>query len=97
MTEKHTSQSGNGTPEGKFHTADYLRLIGVPEISPATSPFDPGYDPITLKGHLAQSHHLISILKISMACWLVADEIATRDKIAAAAGFDVPTVTGGGP
>ena len=34
---------------------EYLRLIGVPPIAPATSPFDPGYDPVTLESHLAQS------------------------------------------
>ncbi len=28
-----------------IHTHDYLRLIGVPEMLPLTSPFDPGYDP----------------------------------------------------
>ena len=97
MTEKHTFQSGNGTPEGKFHTADYLRLIGVPEISPATSPFDPGYDPATVESHLEQSSHLISTLKISMACWIVAKESATRRKIKAAKKHGVRTVTGGGP
>src|SRR5437762_444498 len=97
MIEKHASQSGKGTPEGKFHTADYLRLIGVPEISPATSPFDPGYDPATLESHLEQSSHLISILKISMACWIVAKESATRKKIKAAKKHGVRTVTGGGP
>ena len=79
------------------HTNDYLKLIGVPSIAASTSVFDPGYDPITLAGHLAQSHHLISILRISMACWLVADESATRKKIAMAKARHVPTVTGGGP
>ena len=79
------------------HTQDYLRLIGVPTIAPSTSAFDPGYDPITLNGHLQQSFHLISILKISMACWLVANERATRDKIVSAKACCVPTVTGGGP
>ncbi|HWR53693.1 MAG TPA: phosphosulfolactate synthase [Bryobacteraceae bacterium] len=67
------------------------------ELPPLTSPFDPGYDPITLEGHLEQSSHLMSILKISMACWMVADEAATRRKIAAAKRHNVPTVTGGGP
>ncbi len=59
-------------PAGKFHTKDYLVAIGVPEIAPSISPFDPGYDPVTLESHLDQSAHLISILKISMACcgWL---------------------------
>src|SRR5579864_960482 len=72
------------TSRGKLHTADYLRKIGVPDIPPSISPFDPGYDPITVEGHLEQSGHLMSILKISMACWMVADEAATRRKIAAA-------------
>jgi phosphosulfolactate synthase len=81
----------------KCHTRDYLTLIGVPPVAPSTSVFDPGYDPVTLQGHLQQSWHLISILKISMACWLVADEYATRQKIALARAHDVATVTGGGP
>jgi phosphosulfolactate synthase len=81
----------------KCHTGEYLTLIGVPCIAPSTSAFDPGYDPITLKGHLEQSSHLISILKISMACWLIADERATRQKIATAQANGVATVTGGGP
>jgi phosphosulfolactate synthase len=81
----------------QLHTKDYLRLIGVPEFAPALSPFDPGYDPATLESHLAQSAHLMSILKISMACWMVANENATRQKIAAAHRYGVPTVTGGGP
>jgi phosphosulfolactate synthase len=80
-----------------LHTSDYLKSIGVPSLAARTSPFDPGYDPATLEGHLAQSHHLMAILKISMACWLVADEQATRRKIAAARAYGVPTVTGGGP
>ncbi len=82
---------------GTVHTADYLRRIGVPELPAATSPFDPGYDPATLESHLEQSAHLMSILKISMACWMVANETATRRKIAAAKRHRVPTVTGGGP
>jgi phosphosulfolactate synthase len=84
-------------PQGKYHTTDYLGLIGVADIPPCTSPFDPGYDPITLEGHLQQSSHLISILKISMACWMVADENVTRRKIASAREHRVATVTGGGP
>jgi len=84
-------------PTGRVHTHDYLKRIGVPEMPPRTSPFDPGYDPLTLESHLAQSAHLISILKISMACWMVAAEEATRRKLAAARRHGVPTVTGGGP
>jgi phosphosulfolactate synthase len=74
-----------------------LKLIGVPTLPPLISPFDPGYDPATLESHLEQSSHLISILKISMACWMIANEDATRRKVAAADRHSVPTVTGGGP
>ena len=80
-----------------LHTSDYLSMIGVPEIRPATSPFDPGYDPATVESHLEQSAHLMSILKISMACWIIANEEITRQKVAAASKHGVPTVTGGGP
>lgn len=78
-------------------TRQLLRELGVPPLAPALSPFDPGYDPLTLEGHLAQSAHLISILKISMATWLVADEAVSRRKFAAARAAGVPTTTGGGP
>ncbi|HWP82707.1 MAG TPA: phosphosulfolactate synthase [Bacteroidota bacterium] len=78
-------------------TRVYLRSIGVAELPPLTSPFDPGYDPVTVESHLEQSSHLMSILKISMACWMVADEKATRRKLEAAQRNNVKTVTGGGP
>src|SRR6266849_7353945 len=81
----------------RLSTQEYLRLIGVPELPPLTSPFDPGYDPATLESHLDQSAHLMATLKISMACWQIADEAATRRKIAAARAHNVQTVTGGGP
>ena len=83
--------------KGHLHTADYLDLIGVRQLTPATSPFDPGYDPVTLESHLEQSHHMMSLLKISMACWMIADEKCTRRKIKAARKYKVPTTTGGGP
>jgi phosphosulfolactate synthase len=79
------------------HAIDFLRLIGVPNIPPSTSVFDPGYDAVTLAAHLKQSRHLISILKISMACWMIADESVTRRKISDATSLKVSTVTGGGP
>ena len=79
------------------HTWEYLKMIGVPETPPCTSPFDPGYDPATLISHLEQSSHLISSLKISMACWMVANESATREKVRAARRLKVPVCTGGGP
>lgn len=78
-------------------TKQYLRLIGVAELPPLTSPFDPGYDPGTFESHLDQSAHLMASVKISMACWMVADEAATRRKFATARAHGVPTATGGGP
>jgi phosphosulfolactate synthase len=78
-------------------TSEYLDLIGVPKLPPRTSPFDPGYDPVTFESHLDQSSHLMATLKISMACWIIANERATRRKVAAAKAYQVPTVTGGGP
>lgn len=82
---------------GKVHTADYLKMIGVAELPPLLHPFDPGYDPSTVESHLEQSHHLMASLKISMACWMVAQESSTRRKVAAARKHGVPAVTGGGP
>src|SRR5207244_7269726 len=68
----------------QLSTQGYLRLIGVPDLPPLTSPFDPGYDPVTLESHLDQSAHLMASLKISMACWQIANEAATMRKIKAA-------------
>jgi phosphosulfolactate synthase len=82
---------------GSRDTSHYLALIGVAELPALTSPFDPGYDRITLESHLDQSAHLMSILKISTACWMIANEGATRRKTAAAKAHGLPTVTGGGP
>jgi phosphosulfolactate synthase len=85
------------SPHGTRHTRDYLRQLGVRELPRRTSPFDPGYDPSTLVSHLEQSAHLMATLKISMACWMIANEESTRLKVAAASSSGVPTVTGGGP
>jgi phosphosulfolactate synthase len=93
---KRTSP-GKRTLKGHLHTVDYLKSIGVRDLRPATSPFDPGYDLVTLENHLEQSRHMMSILKISMACWMIANESVTRRKIAAAKKYKVPTTTGGGP
>lgn len=78
-------------------TSSYLKEIGLREIPPRTSPFDPGYDPVTLVSHLEQSSSLISCLKVSMACWQIASEEATRKKVSAARRLKVPVCTGGGP
>ncbi len=75
----------------------FLRDLGVRDLSPATSPFDPGVAPIVLQSHLEQSAHLMLSLKISMACWMVADESATRRKVAAARAAGVKVGAGGGP
>jgi phosphosulfolactate synthase len=80
-----------------LHTAALLDALGVPELPARTSAFDPGYDPGTVISHLEQSGRLLSRLKLSMATWLLADESATKAKIAAAKRLGVPLVTGGGP
>jgi phosphosulfolactate synthase len=85
------------TVDRRLSTSDYLQRLGVHAVRPRTSPFDPGYDPVTVESHLHQSGHLISVLKISMACWLIANEAATRRKTAAARERGVSTVVGGGP
>ena len=90
MNASMVTQSGQ-------HTRAYLRTIGVPDLPPLTSPFDPGYDPHTVESHLHQSGHLMSSLKISMACWMIADELSTRRKVACAQRVGVKTCTGGGP
>jgi phosphosulfolactate synthase len=86
-----------GFPDRPGRIADYLRLIGVAQLPARTSPFDPGYDPLTVEGHIEQSGHLMSVLKISMACWQIANEAATRRKVQAARRAGVKTCTGGGP
>jgi phosphosulfolactate synthase len=83
--------------EPESRTWDYLRDIGVAELPPLLCGFDPGYDPVTVEAHLEQSSHLLASLKLSMACWQIAQEASTRRKIAAARRVSVPTVTGGGP
>jgi phosphosulfolactate synthase len=83
--------------DGSSRTARYLAEIGVRPTPRATCPFDPGYDPATLEGHIEQSGHLMATLKISMACWMVADEGATRRKIQSATRVGIPAVAGGGP
>lgn len=83
--------------EGDSAAARYLEQIGVRPTPRATCPFDPGYDPATVEGHMEQSGHLIATLKISMACWMVAAEDATRRKIRAATRLGIPAVAGGGP
>lgn len=89
------------TPPPEIHertqTQTFLDGLGVRKIDAKTSPFDPGYDPRTLESHLEQSAHLIDVLKLSMGCWLIASEHATRAKIAAACKHGVSTTTGGGP
>jgi phosphosulfolactate synthase len=75
----------------------YLKLLGVKDFPARTSAFDPGYDLYTLQGHLEQSSHLISCLKISMACWQIAAEEITVGKIKKARELGIPVCAGGGP
>ena len=77
--------------------AAFVRALGVPDLPPRTSAFDPGYDPVTVESHLAQSGRHISRLKLSMACWMIAEQAATEAKIARARSLGVPLVSGGGP
>ncbi len=86
----------NGSVAGAS-TKQFVKSLGVLDLPPLTSPFDPGYDVATVVSHIEQSGHLMSLLKLSMCCWLIADEAATRAKIAAAKRANVKLVTGGGP
>ena len=81
----------------EMNTKEYLAGIGVPELSPRTTPFDPGYDFASFREHLRQSSHLMAGMKISMACWQIANETVTRDKTRACREFGVKTTAGGGP
>ena len=78
-------------------TQVYLSSLGVPEIPPKTFAFDPGYDVTTLTGHILQSGHLMSALKLSMACWQISSEKSTREKIALARANDITVCAGGSP
>ena len=78
-------------------TRECLPMLGVRELPPRMNPFDPGYDPATVVSHLEQSAHLMATFKLSTAAWMIADEAATRRKIAAAHAHHVPVVTGGTP
>jgi phosphosulfolactate synthase len=80
-----------------MNSKQYLDHIGVPHLPPLTTPFDPGYDPHTLKEHLRQSSHLMAGIKISMACWQIANEEVTREKVAACRAYGVKPSAGGGP
>ncbi|MFK5892717.1 MAG: phosphosulfolactate synthase [Pseudomonadota bacterium] len=71
--------------------------LQIKPLPARTSPLDPGYAPATLESHLEQSGQFMEILKLSMACWQIADEAATRKKIAAAHAHNVKVGVGGGP
>jgi phosphosulfolactate synthase len=81
----------------RVSVARFLEEIGVARLAPATVPFDPGVAPAVLESHLEQSAHLMLGLKVSMACWIIADERATRRKLQAADRAGVHTVAGGSP
>jgi phosphosulfolactate synthase len=75
----------------------YLSGVGAQVIAKATCPFDPGYDPLTVEGHLWQSGHLMATLKLSMACWILGRADSARRKVDAARRAGIPVVAGGGP
>ena len=83
--------------DSEIRARRYLHSLGVRDLPARTIPFDPGYDPATFESHLQQSGHLFAMVKLSMACWQIADAAATRRKIAAARSRSVPVCTGGGP
>lgn len=89
------SDTTAGQGQGAF--GRYLDGLGVAELAPAIYPFDPGIAPVALESHLRQSGHLMLGLKVSMACWMIADEGATRGKVQAAHAAGLPASTGGGP
>jgi phosphosulfolactate synthase len=75
----------------------YLAAIGVSPLPPRTAPFDPGYSPVEVASHLEQSAHLMATIKISMACWQIANPDSTQAKVEAARKAGVEATTGGGP
>jgi phosphosulfolactate synthase len=77
--------------------ASLLDQLGVDDVRASTVPFDPGYDPATVVSHLEQSGHLMHMLKLSMACWMISDAEGVSAKLDAARRKGVPIVTGGGP
>ena len=80
-----------------MNITEYLEVIGVAKLPARTVPFDPGYDAGTVTEHLRQSAHLMAGLKISMACWQIADASVTKEKIATCKQYGVKTSAGGGP
>src|SRR5262245_57470754 len=83
----HTQQ-----PSGSLQPAEYLREIGVQDLSPLTSVLDPGFDPVTIENHLRQSAHLIASLELYLSGWLLAREDGTKAKLAAARQHGIPSV-----
>jgi phosphosulfolactate synthase len=76
-------------------TTDFLKELGVQIPKPSIIPFDPGYDPITFKGHIAQSHTIINSFKISMATWIVVANDAINAKIQCLKDHEIPIIVGG--
>ena len=94
---KALERKTNMETKNYLKTKDYLKAIGVRDLPARTIPFDPGYDAHTVAEHLRQSSHLMAGLKISMACWQIANEDVTREKIACCNKYSVKACAGGGP
>jgi len=71
----------------------FLERIGVVALPPLTTLIDLGEGPLTLSSYLDQCSHLISMLKLSTACWLIATERSTRTKLADARARNIPIVS----
>jgi phosphosulfolactate synthase len=75
----------------------FLQTIGVAPLPPRLVPFDPGYDEATFTAHVQQSAHLLFLLKLSMATWLIAAEPVLHRKVLSAHLGGLRIVAGGGP
>ena len=76
---------------------EYLAALGVSNPRPSTVAFDPGYDQLTLEGHIKQSSHLLYVVKLSMATWQLADQASVAYKLKAIRDAGILIISGGGP
>lgn len=94
MKEETTKEINEHLLKRRFHSAELLRTLGIPQIPPLTAVIDTGFDPLTVESHLNQSGHLMATMKISSAGWLIADENSLRQKVSAAQRYNVPISMG---
>ncbi|MBI2428669.1 MAG: phosphosulfolactate synthase [Ignavibacteriales bacterium] len=94
MREETTKEIKEHLLKRRFHSAELMRTLGVLQVPPLTAVLDTGFDPLTVESHLTQSGHLMSMMKMASAGWLIADENALRQKVSAAQRYNVPVVMG---